>query len=175
MILGINARRIEDVGQAVEQSNKLSTLAKQESQRADDENATARRLLYASRMRKAQQAWRNGNLNLLREFLQLYAGGTPEAGLRHFEWYHLNYLAHLPHRILHGHEGEVYGVAYAPDNRTVVTGGEDGTVRLWDVANGEMLAVLREHASCVNSTWTSRPMETRLSPPVATRRSSCGA
>lgn len=73
------------------------------------------------------------------------------AHLRHFEWYHLNYLANLPQRVLRGHQGEMYGVAYTPDGRALVSGGQDGTVRLWDAATGELLAVLNEHSSCVNS------------------------
>jgi serine/threonine protein kinase/WD40 repeat protein len=121
-----------------------------ERQRVADEQTRTARMLYASQMRTAQQAWRDGNLRRLREILGRYAEGTPDAGLRHFEWYHLNHLANLPHRELRGHEGEVYGVAYAPDGRTIITSGQDATVRFWDVASGEMLAVGRDHTSCVN-------------------------
>jgi serine/threonine protein kinase/WD40 repeat protein len=121
-----------------------------ERQRVADEQTRTARMLYASQMRTAQQAWRDGNLRRLREILERYAEGTPDAGLRHFEWYHLNHLANLPHREFHGHEGEVYGVAYAPDGRTIITSGQDATVRFWDVASGEMLAVGRDHTSCVN-------------------------
>ena len=38
------------------------------------------------------------------------------------------------HRTLH--VGEVYGVSFSPDGRTLATGSWDGTVRLWDVATG---------------------------------------
>jgi len=149
--IGINTRRIEDVSRANAVTSQFRTEATQQRQRAVDEMMTARHMLYASRMRKAQQAWRDGNLKLLRGILQDYADSTSEANLRHFEWYHLNYLANLPHRVFRGHTGEVYAVAYAPGGRVVVTGGEDGTVRLWDAASGEALAVLHEHASCINS------------------------
>jgi WD40 repeat protein len=41
-----------------------------------------------------------------------------------------------------GHDGEVLAVAYSPDGARIVTGGADGTVRLWDAATGqEMLSL----------------------------------
>jgi hypothetical protein len=36
-----------------------------------------------------------------------------------------------------GHFGPVFGVAFAPDGRKFVTGGQDGSVRLWDVRSGK--------------------------------------
>ena len=150
LAVGINARR-HDVGLAIKESDRLRIIANDERQRATDRQTIASRFLYASRMRDAQQAWREGNLTRLEEILANYSGTSPEAALRHFEWYHLNHLANLPHRVHLGHAGEVYAVAYAPDGQAVLTGGQDGAVCIWDVASGEQLAILREHATCVNS------------------------
>ena len=39
-----------------------------------------------------------------------------------------------------GHSNEVRSVAYSPDGKLVLTGGMDGTTRLWDAATGKASA-----------------------------------
>jgi WD40 repeat protein len=47
------------------------------------------------------------------------------------------------------HGKAVTGVAYSPGGKTLATGSEDGTVRLWDVGSGKELRVLRGHGGCL--------------------------
>lgn len=37
---------------------------------------------------------------------------------------------------LHGHESFVYAATFGPDNDTVITGGQDGTTRVWNLSQG---------------------------------------
>jgi WD40 repeat protein len=41
-------------------------------------------------------------------------------------------------------EGEIQSVAFAPDAKTLATGGADGIVRLWNMSNGQQIGLLRQ-------------------------------
>src|SRR5437763_1966979 len=42
-------------------------------------------------------------------------------------------------------------IVYSPDGKTLASEGNDGTVRLWDVATGKERATIKGHAGDVNS------------------------
>ena len=50
---------------------------------------------------------------------------------------------------LKGHTAQVFGVAFSPDGRRIVTGSYDKTVKVWDAATGQELLVLKGHAGLV--------------------------
>jgi len=52
---------------------------------------------------------------------------------------------------LTGHEGAVTSVAYSPDGKYLLTGGEDRTVKLWDAATGKEVRTFEGHRGPVTS------------------------
>jgi sterol desaturase/sphingolipid hydroxylase (fatty acid hydroxylase superfamily) len=54
-----------------------------------------------------------------------------------------------PCRSLIGHKGAVLSVAMTPDGRRIVSGGADGTVRVWDRATGQETTTLTGHVDAV--------------------------
>jgi WD40 repeat protein len=54
-----------------------------------------------------------------------------------------------------GHDGEIYGCAYAPDGAFVLSAGWDGHLRLWETTTGAPIAALQAGAKPLAScTWT---------------------
>jgi WD40 repeat protein len=47
------------------------------------------------------------------------------------------------------HHGQVWAVAFSPDGRTLATGGDDYTIKLWNLASLQEAAVLRGHTALV--------------------------
>ena len=57
---------------------------------------------------------------------------------------------------LRAHSGAAWSVAFSPDSRTLATGGNDATIKLWNLASLQQTATLRGHTGPVDGLAFSR-------------------
>ncbi len=115
---------------------------------------TNRQQLYAAQMNLAAQAWEDAGVTRMLDLINNHVPKPGQEDLRGFEWYHLWSLGHGDLRSFqHGDFG--VSVNFFPDNRRIVTGGNDHVVRVWDVVTGEQLMTLSGHSDIIWSVAVS--------------------
>lgn len=136
-----------------EQAIAQKTVADEQRGRAEHQALANRQLLYASNMTVMQQDWETANFGRLTELLNAHVPKAGEEDLRGFEWY---YLWRLFHRALFTlpHVG-VVPVIFSPDGKRLVTGSDNRTLKLWDVATGQELFTLKGHTLGILSVASS--------------------
>jgi len=106
---------------------------------AADLSEQRRQQQYASTIRRAagalEQNQRHEALELLAETRSL---ADPQVGPG-IEWRLLWAQAHPAERTIAAHRGGINAIRFLPGDRTLASGGDDGTVRVWDIATGEQL------------------------------------
>lgn len=74
-----------------------------------------------------------------------------------------NLQATALHTTLSGHCGHVFCVAFSPDGKTIATGSNDNTIKLWDTNSGQATRTLLGHSWSVVAVAFSPDGETLLS------------
>ncbi len=108
--------------------------------RAEKRAESLRRSLYFNSMALAQNALESANIVQLNQLLE----GCPR-DLVGWEWDYLRWRSDDSLRTIRGHDGLVIGIDYSPDGKHLLSFGEDGTLRIWDVATGAVVRTLGEH------------------------------
>jgi WD40 repeat protein len=146
--LANRARRSETVARSkAEQSQK----AEQEQRKlAETKAEDLRRSSYVNNIQLADSKYREGNISRMHELLN----SCPN-DLRGWEWNRLNYICDQSVMTLRGHDG-VFAVIFSPDGKRVISGGNDGIIKVWDSATGKELKILRGHEGLVGSLAISR-------------------
>ena len=108
--------------------------------------------VYMSSMNLAQAAWEADNVSRVAQLLR----DTAASSDRGFEWFYWQRQLQRELLGLHGHDTSVLAVAYSFDGHRIVTGGADGTARVWNSATGQQLFALKGHGGPVSSVAFSR-------------------
>jgi WD40 repeat protein len=122
--------------------------AKQNALKESEQRDTAERQSFALTLQQVEALW-NRDPNRGLELLADPRGCPPQ--LRDFTWGLYDRLCRRNLPILEAHRGRVEVVAYTPDGQLLATGGEDGTVKLWDVATGKEVQTFTGHEGLVRS------------------------
>jgi WD40 repeat protein/serine/threonine protein kinase len=136
---------ISQIAQRSEAVQRAAALA--QAQIATREADRSRRLLYASDMSLAYQAWEAGDTARVRDLLEEQRPSAGQQDLRGFEWRYLRSVSQDESRqtlrgkntsgFRPGHiaEGGVGALALALDGKTLATCEWDHSTRIWDIAS----------------------------------------
>jgi len=121
-------------------------LAEVQRNRAEQEKEAARQTLYCNRIALIDAEYQQSNIANVQKLLQL----CPK-DMRGWEYDRLQYISDQAEITLRGHEGPVKSVVFSPDGKRIISGGDDNTIRVWDVSTGVNLMTLRGHN---NRVWS---------------------
>ncbi len=138
-----HAIQLERYSHELESSIRIQ---KQETKTAQEQRELAqkrsdqiRRRDYIADLRVAQQYVESGQLEDAVTWLNRLRPQSGEADYRGFEWYYSWSRCHDTLFPLVGHSNYVYSVMFSPGGRRLLSGGGDGTARIWDVETGQEL------------------------------------
>jgi WD40 repeat protein/serine/threonine protein kinase len=133
---------------SLDRARRAAAESRTESQRRASE---ARRHRYVADIRQSYELVQKGQTAAALELLNKWLPAPGELDVRNFAWHYMRRLCHDERRTLRGHTGAVFAAEFSPDGRTLVSCGQDQTVRFWEVATGRTLCTITAHDAEVNS------------------------
>jgi len=122
-------------------AEKQRKLAEEQRKLAEDRAEDLRQALYVNSIQLADAKHREGNARQVRSLLD----ACPE-DLRGWEWNRLNYIQDESLMTLHTQHNGLWRADVSSDGRQITTCGyDDKTIKVWDLASGEELRILRGH------------------------------
>jgi len=144
-----NREDLADANQSLETANREMAAARDEAREAARLEGLARRRADEAADKASRQSY-VANLRAADYSLRLYRAGVAkrrlaacEEGLREWEWHHLALKADPQDGLLR-HEGAVTSLDLTPDGTQLLSSAADGSLRLWDLASGEVVSVFSD-------------------------------
>jgi eukaryotic-like serine/threonine-protein kinase len=146
--------RLEVAAKDLKKSLTTVEIEKKEADRqralARAAESKARRYFYAAQMAQVEQARKEGQTGQVLQILRSVIPDNPDQDdPRGWEWHHLWRFYHGEDSRLRGHKGAVTAVAFSPDDKLLASGGDDATIRFWDVVTGKETRTLKAHSGRV--------------------------
>jgi WD40 repeat protein/tRNA A-37 threonylcarbamoyl transferase component Bud32 len=114
---------------------------------AEKEKERTRKSLYSTQIALIDSELKNENTSNAKRLLQECPND-----LRNWEYDYLKYISDQSQMTMRGHVGGVNRVVFTPDGKRIISGGEDGTIRVWDIATGKELMKIDAHKSWITYT-----------------------
>jgi WD40 repeat protein/serine/threonine protein kinase len=138
-----------------EQAARKEAAARAEAEQAEraikDKAEELRQNLYVNSIQLADAKYKEGDIRQVHKVLD----SCPQ-DLRGWEWDYLNFAADESVMVYKGHDLAVRSVAVSRDSKRVVSGGQDGKVKIWDAETGAEIATLIGHTEDVFSVAIDR-------------------
>jgi len=130
------AKAVVSAGEAEHQRRRAET----EAAKAAQEAKSARRSLYYNLIAMAEREIQGGNVTQAEILLE-----RCPLDLRGWEWNRLHLLRDQSALSLRGHLGTVYTASFSPDGRWILSGGADGSLKIWNAFTGEERMTVSSH------------------------------
>jgi WD40 repeat protein/tRNA A-37 threonylcarbamoyl transferase component Bud32 len=112
--------------------------------KAESRASAAEWLAYAGQVGLAQREWQDKDVPHARALLD-----ASQEDLRGWEYYYLRQLCDKKAHDFQGHTYQVLCVCWSPDGKSLASGSEDQTVKLWDAQSGQTRLTIHEHTDSV--------------------------